>query len=393
MAVTVERDVIIVGAGPAGAICAAYMARAGLDVLLIDKDLFPRDKVCGDMLKEGIVKHIEKLEAVDVLDEKSTCIRKLRLIGGAGHEAEVPFECYSLTRTELDKLLTDTAVSWGVEFRQGCRLIDVINEDGKVRGVVVREKGAEYQIRSRVVIGADGANSYMAKQLGIVEEKPEGIWLGVRAYFKGVIFDKSLAKSQYDAGGIFCFDDKQGPAYFWIMPVGANGVKDGLCNVGLLLRGRDDYSDTDMIDRLREWTQNNDKVHNMMDGAQQLCSWSFGRLADNSQNRKCVGNGYILIGDAAAKVPPLFNDGLTAAADTAKAAADAVEAALKTGEVSEDYLHEKYEQSLSKLRSEKSEDEVKLEKLLIESLGDPEVIDKIIEKLDRDPNYRKNIHL
>ena len=102
--VAIKRDVIVAGAGPAGAICAAYLARAGVDVLLIDKELFPRDKACGDMLREGIVRHIEKLEAVDVLDEKSTCIRKIKLVGSAGSEAAVPFECYALPRFELDKL-------------------------------------------------------------------------------------------------------------------------------------------------------------------------------------------------------------------------------------------------------------------------------------------------
>ena len=67
----IKRDVIIAGAGPAGAICAAYLARAGFDVLVIDKEIFPREKVCGDMLREGIVKHVERLEAIDVLDEKA----------------------------------------------------------------------------------------------------------------------------------------------------------------------------------------------------------------------------------------------------------------------------------------------------------------------------------
>ena len=53
------RDRIIAGAGPAGSICASYLARAGVDVLLLDKDIFPRDKACGDMQCEGLVYHID----------------------------------------------------------------------------------------------------------------------------------------------------------------------------------------------------------------------------------------------------------------------------------------------------------------------------------------------
>ena len=390
--VDIKRDVIVAGAGPAGAICAAYLARAGYDVLLIDKELFPRDKACGDMVREGMVRHIEKLEAVDVLDEKSTCIRRIKLVSGAGKEATVPFECYALPRFQLDKLLVDTAKSWGVEFRQGCRLVDVIREEGKVCGVIVREKGAEYQIRSRMVIGADGVNSQMAKLLGeggvlngekaASDEAADGIWLGVRGYFKGVKLDKSLVKDQYDAGAVFGFDDKEGPAYFWIMPVGADGVKRGLCNIGMLAKGRDKYSGDQLLARLESWM----KGVGCVDDAEQIGEWSFGRLADNTQYKKQIGDGYVLIGDAAAQIVPLFGDGLTAAADTAKAAADAVEKAFKSGDFSEEAVATVYKEAFAKLQPEKTEDELKVDRLLMESLSDPHVMDKIVEKMSREPN-------
>ena len=70
--VRTERDVIVIGAGPAGSICAAYMAKAGIDVLLLDKEIFPRDKVCGDILQEGIVAHVDALGAFDELDRTGT---------------------------------------------------------------------------------------------------------------------------------------------------------------------------------------------------------------------------------------------------------------------------------------------------------------------------------
>ena len=416
--VVIKRDIIVAGAGPAGAICAAYLARAGYDVLLIDKELFPRDKACGDMVREGFVKHIEKLEAIDVLDEKSACIRRIRLVSGAGGEAVVPFECYALPRFQLDKLLVDTAKSWGVEFRQGCRLVDVVREEGKVCGVIVREKGAEYQIRSRMVIGADGVNSQMAKLLGeggvlngvtgvangaaaVLDENPDGVWLGVRGYFKGVRLDKSLVKDRYDAGAVFGFDDKEGPAYFWIMPVGVDSVKRRVCNIGMLAKGRDKYSSDRLLARLESWMRGEGFVADVGDGrfvvremlaeAEQIGEWSFGRLADKTQMKKYIGDGYVLIGDAAAQIVPLFGDGLTAAADTAKAAADAVEKAFKSGDASEEAVAAAYKEAFAKLQPEKTEEELKIDKLLMESLSDPRVMDKIVEKMAGDPNYRKKI--
>ena len=391
MAMIIKRDVIVAGAGPAGAICAAYLAKAGLDVLLIDKDIFPRDKVCGDMVREGIVKHVKELDAIDSLDEKSTCIRTLKLISSAGDEALVPFECYSISRYELDKLLVDTAISWGVEFRQDCRLVDVITENGKVCGVIVREKGAEYQIRSRMVIGADGVDSQLAKVLDVPAETPEAIWMGARAYFKGIKLDGKLAKGQYDAGGVFAFDDKAGPAYFWIMPVGRDGMKRGICNVGMILKGRDACSSDELRARLEAWMTGRDAVSEMFDDAEQLCDWKFGSMADNTQRRDASGEGYLLIGDAAAQVEPLFGDGLSAAADTAKAAADAVIAAFESSEISVEAVADVYKASMADMQPAKTQDEIKEDRLLMESLEDPHVMDKIIERLERDPVYRKKI--
>lgn len=396
------RDALIVGAGPAGAVCAAYLARAGLDVLLIDKEMFPRNKVCGDMVREGMAKHIVTLEAVDVLDEMSCCVRRLKLIAPSGEQAIVPFECYVLPRFKLDKLLVDTAVSWGVEFRQGARLEDVIIEDGKVCGAVVREKGVLREVRSLVVIGADGVGSDVARIVdgasagvagGIAEggaaEGDEGMWLGLRGYFKGVRREPGLVKEQYDAGGIFGFDGKPGPAYFWALPTGADGVEKGIYNVGMVVKGRDEHHFSELTERMEAWLVS-DEICEMFEGAEQVSPWEYGRLADKSAGRKAVGDGYILIGDAAAVMTPLINDGLSAAADSGKAAADAVEAAFKSADFSKEFLEYKYMVGDAKRPAECAlEDKAKLDRLLMESMRDPKTMDMIIERLARDPNYRK----
>ena len=275
-------------------------------------------------------------------------------------------------------------------------------------GVIVREKGAEYQIRSRMVVGADGAASQMLKllaesghsQAAGADEDPDGIWMGVRGYFKGVRLEKSMNKDQYDAGGVFGFDNGAGPAYFWALPVGRDGVKRGLCNVGMMVKGRDVCSSKELSDRLEAWMAVNAaaggedeacSIGAMFSEAEQLGTWSFGRLADKTQKRESAGEGYVLVGDAAAQVEPLFGDGLTAAADTAKAAADAIEAAFKADDISASTVVEAYKKALLKLQPEKTEDERKEDRLLMESLADPKVMDKIVEKMGRDPHYRKKI--
>lgn len=214
----IERDVIIAGGGPAGSVCAAYLAKAGLDVLLMDKSFFPRDKVCGDMVSERFVSHMSELECVEELDRISTCIRRIRLIGSRGREVVLPFECYTTARRELDALLIDTAGKWGAEIWQGCFVEDVIEERGYVKGVRAVFGGRETEIKSRVVIGADGAYSRIAGAADAAKPDMRAASSGLRAYFRGVKLDSSLAAGQYDAYGIAAYDNEIRPCCFKIVP-------------------------------------------------------------------------------------------------------------------------------------------------------------------------------
>ena len=388
----IERDVIIAGAGPAGAICAAYLARAGIDVLLLDKEVFPRDKACGDMLQEGIVGHIHRLEASEHLDEMSVCVRNVELVSNKGKRVVIPHECYCVPRFELDKLLTDTAVSWGSEFRQDCRVLDVIKERGAVKGVNVKYRGVESEIRAKIVIGADGASSAVAKSLGIMNEKSSGVWLGQRAYFKGVKLDRSLARGQYEAYGVFCFDAQLASGYFWILPVGKNGVKKGICNVGMVLHDRDSYKGVSLQGRFRHWLENSQQIADMFRDATQISSWAGGKLTDMTQQTVKAGDGFMLIGDAASMMEPLYNDGLSAAGDSAKAASEAAIAAFRRGDFSGKLLEARYEAALkgvdksadAEAKAEKLADRQKCSRLLMESMYDPEVMDLMIEKMARE---------
>lgn len=383
-----ERDVIIVGAGPAGSICASYLAKAGVDVLLLEKDILPRDKTCGDMQCEGVVSHLGRLGVIDALDAMSTCIRHIKLISG-GNETLLPFECYCAPRYELDKLLADTAVKYGAELRQGCRVTDVLTEQGFVTGVKIRYRGEEAELRSKLVIGADGAYSVVAKALGIMEEGSYGMWLGERAYFKGIKLDRALAKGQYDAYGVFAFDDSLKPGYFWIMPVGRNGVKSGMCNVGMLLQNRDAYKGADLQERFFKWINGSAKISVMFENAERISPWSGGRINDITQGIRKAGNGFMLIGDAAAFVIPLSNDGLSHAADSAKAAADAAMAALAEKDLSEGKLMSEYKKALGIKSEEELTEDLKETRLLMESMHDISTMDRIIQKLEHDPVYRK----
>ncbi|MDO4486422.1 MAG: FAD-dependent monooxygenase [Bacillota bacterium] len=384
-----ERDVIVIGGGPAGAICASYLAMKGVDVLLLDKDIFPRDKACGDILQEGIVSHIEAVGAFDALDRAGSCIRSLRLISGSGAKAQVPFECYCAPRYKVDEMLVRAAVKHGAEVRQGCHVTDIVMENGYVRGVRVRYRGEEAELRCKVVIGADGACSLTAKLLGVMKEEPSGAYFGWRAYFKGVKLDRSLAVNQYNTYGVFSFYPDVRPGCFWTVPCGKESVTEGFCNVGFVLRGRNAGGEADAEELFNKWAASNPELSAMFREARRISAWKGGKLCDTTQGIRNVGNGFILIGDAGSQMMPLYFDGLSAAADSARAAADAATAAIDSGDVSENLLGEAYTRAMKPYMI--TEDEIKVRRLMLESMYDSRTMDNVIRHLDRDPAYCRKV--
>ena len=387
--VRTERDVIVIGAGPAGSICAAYMAKAGIDVLLLDKEIFPRDKVCGDILQEGIVAHVDALGAFDELDRTGTCIRSLRLVSSNGDIAHLPFECYCTPRYRFDELMVKTAVKHGAEFRQGCRVVDMIVEKGTVCGVRVKWRGEETELRCRVVIGADGAYSQTAGLLGVMKERPCGMLFGQRAYFRGVKLDRSFSRGQYNTYGVFSFDAGLKPGYFWAVPCGAKGAADGFCNVGMIVRDRELIKPDDFQLRFNKWKTGTGEIARMFADAQQVSPWKAGKLCDTDQQIRNIGTGFIIIGDAGAQMLPLYNDGLSAAANSAKAAAAAAIEAIDSDDVSGGLLTSAFDNAAGGFRI--TADEAKERRLMQESMYDQTTMNNVIARISGDPVYRGRV--
>ncbi len=389
----IERDVIVVGGGPAGAVCAAYLAKAGVDVLLLEKDIFPRDKACGDMLTEGFANHVTSLEAMDKLDRMSVFINQMLLVSGGGKEALVKYECYGTRRRELELLLVETAANWGAEFRPGCRVTGLIRELGKVCGVKVLSGGIESDLRSKIVIGADGAMSFTAKEMGLMKENPGAMSIGMSAYFEGVRLDRNIAIGQYSAYGALFFDEKIAPGYIWVMPSGDGGVLRGACNVGMVV----DYVDgsrkdhMDLEARFEDWLARSTRGASMLSGARRITPWHKGKQTYVTQNMKKTADGFILIGDAASVMLPLRGDGLSVAADSARAAADAAWEAIKRDDYSDALLDGVYRNHKLQRSPGELTDELKSIHLLRESMRDPGGVDQSIEKIRRNSALAEGI--
>src|SRR5207302_5616319 len=217
-------DVIVVGAGPAGAASAILLAERGFDVLVLDRAAFPRPKLCGEYLSPeaarvldrlGVLKRLEGGGAVRLSGMTITAPDGTRLAGSypcAGRWRGYRDHALAVRRIVLDRVLADRLRETAADFLEGRRVTDVIVDGGAVVGVEVADgAGRPQSIRARLVIAADGRNSVVAHRLGLVRPHPLRR-VALMTYASG-------ADGPADRGAIFV----DPPAYAIVNPV-ASGL-------------------------------------------------------------------------------------------------------------------------------------------------------------------------
>ena len=231
-----KTDVLIVGAGPGGCSAALSLGKRGVRSLLVDKAVFPRDKVCGDALSGKVMRVLDRL-APDVGERLRADARQLPSWGvtftaPSGRSLRVPFSRNTgegvapgsiMPRLDFDALLIEKVRSSpGIDLMEGTNL-NVFQRTAT--GWSASDTAKCINIEARLVIAADGANSHFARHVAGIELEPRHHCAGVRAYYAGV--------TGLDAQGFIelIFLKELLPGYLWIFP-----LPDGRANVGLGLR-------------------------------------------------------------------------------------------------------------------------------------------------------------
>ena len=209
------NDAIVVGAGPAGSATALRLARAGRDVRIIERARFPRRKVCGEYVNSGAVDALDRLGVLPAVRAVSTPLRGVRLVAPNVAAVSLPFPtpALSCTREALDAVLLEAALGAGATLERG-RVDDLVVEGGVCVGVRVRaEDGTLLERRARVVVGADGIGSVVARKLGVTLPTRRGARYAVGGHYGGFgAFDEHI--EMYVGGG----------AYFALNPLDANSA-------------------------------------------------------------------------------------------------------------------------------------------------------------------------
>jgi menaquinone-9 beta-reductase len=189
-----DWDVVVVGGGPAGSAVAAWLAREGFAVALLDRARFPRDKACGEFLTPPTRTLLTDLGAWEALCAAGVrSVETMVLVAPDGNETRyTPPDAspvgYTLRRVALDRILLDAARQAGVAVYEGVAVRGVMRDEvGRGCGVVAQaEDGEKQEFRGRMVIGADGTHSLIARQLGLVRPLPRLQRVAVVSHWRGV---------------------------------------------------------------------------------------------------------------------------------------------------------------------------------------------------------------
>jgi geranylgeranyl reductase family protein len=325
-----SADVVVVGAGPAGSSAAYWLASAGLDVAVLEKSDFPREKVCGDGLTPRGVKALDDM-GVDTSPATGWVRHKGLRVHGGGQVVEVDWPhldhwpAYSLVRrrSELDAQLAHHAQAAGARLTTGVTVTDPeLDEAGRVVGVRT-QTGPDKQPgswRAKLVVSAEGLSGRLAKSLGLVRREDRPLGIAVRRYVRTRRTDDDYLDISFDLSADGPTSASM-PGYGWVF-----GMGDGTANVGfgLLDTRRGDGGDHREV--LRQWLATFPADDSLDE--EHAVTPLRGAGLPMALHRPAYSRGLLLAGDSAGTVNPFNGEGISYAMETGRMAAETAVDAL-----------------------------------------------------------------
>ncbi|MDT4913141.1 MAG: menaquinone-9 beta-reductase [Pseudonocardiales bacterium] len=327
-----DADVIVVGAGPAGSSAAYWLATAGLDVAVLEKTTFPREKVCGDGLTPRGTRALVDM-GIDVSESNGWLHnRGLRVIGGGQRlHLDWPeltsFPPFGLVRprADLDAMLVNQAVKAGARLYEQTSVTEpLLDASGRVVGV--RGKAADKKpvtFRAPLVLTCEGVSGKLGQHLGVHRNDKRPLGVAVRRYYTSPKTHDAYLESWLELWDGKPNESDLLPGYGWIF-----GMGDGTVNAGLgVLNSSAVFQKTDYRAMLTRWLDNTPAEWGLRE-ENATCPTRGAALPMGFNRTPHYLRGLLLVGDSGGSVNPFNGEGIPYAMESGKFAAEAAVQAL-----------------------------------------------------------------
>ena len=293
-------DIAIIGAGPAGTTCALALKSSGLNVALIDKSTFPRDKICGDAIPSPSFKAMQQFApelAAQMLDfQETNFIKTSKIIAPNGKSMSFNWvlKAYNCPRLDFDnQLLNLVKNKTETTIFENEKVTEIERENGNFILTTTQQK-----LTTKLIIGADGTNGLTAKKLAHFSINRQHHCAAVRAYYANVKMEASVNE--------FYLLKNHLPGYFWIFPLANGRANIGFGMVSKEIQQRKINLTTSLKDIIETTPILKEKFADAQLEGKIL---GFG-LPLGSRKTPLCGDGFILCGDAGSLIDPLQGHGI-----------------------------------------------------------------------------------
>jgi geranylgeranyl reductase family protein len=347
-------DILIAGAGPGGATTSIFLAKEKIGHIIIDKAEFPRDKICGDALSGKTVGMLKRItpqwQQYFLAKDKAIVSTGIEFIAPNNSSLSIPFlknpdehnpPGFVSRRIDFDNTLAGLIDRKYANFFTGTSLEDIEQTaDGLL--VTVNERGAQKKILTKMIVGAEGRSSMVAKKLAQHSMEPAHYSAGIRAYYKNV---SGMHAQNYIE---LHFLKELQPGYLWIFP-----LPNGSANVGV---GMLSQSISSKKANLKQLMLDAIKTHPILKTRFQnaeiegpIEGWG---LPLGSKKRNLSGNRFLLTGDAGSLIDPFTGEGIGNAMVSGLVASRMIKKAVEANDFSENFLKQYDEELYKKLWTE-----------------------------------------
>ena len=316
-------DVLVVGAGPAGSAAARTLARAGVDVVLVDQHAFPRDKVCGDGLIPDAHRALARLGVLDEVMALAQPARHLRCVAPRGGRIDVPGTLAVLPRRQLDLVLCRAAAAAGARMHAPLRFVAPLEEGGRVVGARLQGGGdgrPERTVRARWVVLATGAVPQAALAAGVCRRHTPSA-VALRGYVRNEAMVGRITELEV------LWHRRLKPGYGWIFP-----CRDGVFNIGVGVAhshrtgadGRGRMPDVNLREVFAAFAEVYAPARALLDGGTLLGELKGAPLRCSLEGADFSRPGLLVAGEAAGSTYALTGEGIGKALETGLLAAEAL---------------------------------------------------------------------